>query len=125
MPGRFRGVATTDIAVQAKAPYPGYLGVTRRARQNREGGTLTAYILIQATPDADRSQLARAVAQLPGVDRVQAVSGPYDVIAEAREDAAALTRMTVPEIARLSGVLRVITSPIESPFVPTNQEAAL
>jgi DNA-binding Lrp family transcriptional regulator len=85
---------------------------------------VTAYVLIQATPDADRLQLAQAVAQLPGVDRVQSVSGPYDLIAEVREDASTLTRMTVPEIARLSGVLRVITSPIESPFVLTNQEAA-
>ena len=85
---------------------------------------MTAYILIQASPGADRSQLAQAVALLPGVNRAQSVSGPYDVIAEAREDASTVTRITVPEIARLSGVLRVITSPIESPFVLANQEAS-
>lgn len=84
---------------------------------------MTAYILIQATPGADRSQLAQAVALLPGVNRAESVSGPYDVIAEVREDSSTLTGITVPEIARLSGVLRVISSPIEPAFVLTSQEA--
>jgi hypothetical protein len=65
-----------------------------------------AYILIQAEPGTD-GQLARDVGELAGVRRVERVTGPYDLIAEA-DDAG--IHALVPRIQELDGVLRALTS---------------
>jgi hypothetical protein len=67
------------------------------------------YILIQAMPQADRMELVRWVVEVPGVERVEAVTGPYDLIAEARSDDAT---GLLGAIAGLGGVLRAIDAPV-------------
>jgi hypothetical protein len=67
------------------------------------------YILIQATPQTDRMELVRWVVGVPGVERVEVVTGPYDLIAQARsEDADGL----LSAIVGLTGVLRAIDAPV-------------
>jgi hypothetical protein len=44
------------------------------------------YILIQARAQTDQMELMRWVGAVPGVERVEAVTGPYDLIAEAHSD---------------------------------------
>ena len=70
---------------------------------------MKAYILIQAEPGTD-GRLARDVAGVPGVVRVERVAGPYDVIAEA--DLGGSGGDAVPRIQRLHGVLRALTSTV-------------
>ena len=70
---------------------------------------MKAYILIQAEPGTD-DRLARDVAGVPGVVRVERVAGPYDVIAEADLDGSGGD--AVPRIQRLHGVLRALTSTV-------------
>jgi hypothetical protein len=67
------------------------------------------YILIQAMPQTDRRELVRWVVGVPGVDRVEAVTGPYDLIAEARSDDAL---SVLGAIAEIGGVLRAIDAPV-------------
>jgi hypothetical protein len=67
-----------------------------------------AYILIQAEPGTD-GKLAREVAEVDGVGRVERVTGPYDLIAEAEWSEGSM-RVVVPRIQGLDGVLRVLTS---------------
>jgi hypothetical protein len=67
-----------------------------------------AYILIQAEPGAD-GKLAREVADVEGVGRVERVTGPYDLIAEAEWSEGGM-RAVLPRIRGLEGVLRVLTS---------------
>jgi DNA-binding Lrp family transcriptional regulator len=61
------------------------------------------YILIQAVPGVDLRALARQVDRLPGVERVQVVTGPYDLIAEGRSEDPRALRLA---ISKLEGVLR-------------------
>jgi hypothetical protein len=67
------------------------------------------YILIQAMPQIDRMELVRWVVGVPGVERVEAVTGAYDLIAEARSDDAT---DLLGAIAALDGVLRAIDAPV-------------
>jgi Lrp/AsnC ligand binding domain len=59
------------------------------------------YILIQAVPGVDLRALARQVDRLPGVERVQVVTGPYDLIAEGRSEDPRALRLA---ISKLDGV---------------------
>jgi hypothetical protein len=68
-----------------------------------------AYILIQTEPGTD-GRLARDVAGVPGVTRVERVAGPYDVIAEA--DLRGVGAEAVPRIRGLDGVLRALPSTV-------------
>ena len=70
---------------------------------------MRAYILIQTEPGTD-DRLARDVAGVPGVTRVERVAGPYDVIAEADLRGAGLE--AVPMIRGLDGVLRALPSTV-------------
>ena len=70
---------------------------------------MKTYILIQAMPQVDRSELVQWVVRVPGVDRVEAVTGPYDLIAEARSDDAV---GVLGAIAEIGGVLRAIDAPV-------------
>lgn len=72
-----------------------------------------AYILIQAEPRANSSELAEQVARVPGVTKAERVHGAYDVIAEVdRSSIAASPRTAASRIHELEGVLRAIPLPI-------------
>jgi hypothetical protein len=70
---------------------------------------MTAYVLVQAWPNADFDELAQTIAQVAGVRKAERVSGPFDVIAE-------LGPIGLPaaasQIGELSGVLRAIPLPL-------------
>jgi DNA-binding Lrp family transcriptional regulator len=70
---------------------------------------ITAYVLIQ-TEVGEAGQVARAAAEIEGVQQAQPVVGPYDVIvrAEARS-MDALGRLVVSRIQVISGVTRTLT----------------
>jgi DNA-binding Lrp family transcriptional regulator len=85
------------------------------------------YILIQVERGAD-PQVAREVAAIPGVRRVERVSGPYDLIAEA-DGGEVDGPGAVPRIQALTGVLRALGSLVlegagEGPEGEDEREAA-
>src|SRR5688572_5289717 len=80
----------------------------RRALQ-KEVVHVKTYILIQAMAQTHRMELVRLVGAMPGVERVEAVTGPYDLIAEAHSDDAT---GLLGAIAGLSSVLRAIDAPV-------------
>ena len=74
--------------------------------------TVGAYILIQ-TGVGRASDVAAQMRRLPGVSSVDAVAGPYDVIARAEADTIdALGRFVVSQVQPIDGVTRTLTSPI-------------
>jgi DNA-binding Lrp family transcriptional regulator len=74
--------------------------------------TVGAYILIQ-TGVGRASDVAAQMRRLPGVSSVDAVAGPYDVIARAEADTIdALGRFVVSQMQPIDGVTRTLTSPI-------------
>lgn len=74
--------------------------------------TVGAYILIQ-TEVGQAPDVAAKVGRLPGVSTVDAVAGPYDVIARAEaETIDALGRFVVSRVQPIDGVTRTLTSPI-------------
>ena len=89
---------------------------------------MKAFILIQAEPGTD-GKLAREVAEVDGVGRVERVTGPYDLIAEAEWSQGGMQAL-LPRIQGLQGVLRVLTSlvldgsPATSPVTGVAREAA-
>lgn len=68
-----------------------------------------AYILIQTEVGKAR-EVAGSIGQIPGVARVDAVTGPYDVIvlAEAR-NVDELGKMIVSQVQLVSGITRTLT----------------
>ncbi|HEY8471297.1 MAG TPA: Lrp/AsnC ligand binding domain-containing protein [Natronosporangium sp.] len=68
-----------------------------------------AYILIQTEVGKARD-VAAAISQIQGVARVDAVTGPYDVIvlAEAR-NVDELGKMIVSQVQLVSGITRTLT----------------
>ncbi|MBE3000095.1 Lrp/AsnC ligand binding domain-containing protein [Nocardiopsis sp. HNM0947] len=71
-----------------------------------------AYILIQ-TEVGHASEVAGRVRDIPGVDEAHDVTGPYDVIVQARaDDVDALGSLVVARIQRLDGIARTLTCPI-------------
>jgi DNA-binding Lrp family transcriptional regulator len=71
-----------------------------------------AYILIQAGV-GQASDVAAEVRTLPGVSSVDAVTGPYDVIARVEADTVdALGRMVVGKVQMIDGITRTLTCPI-------------
>ena len=70
---------------------------------------MQTYILIQAMPTADLTELIREVAPMQGIELTEAVTGPYDLIVKARtEEAGDL----LAALVELDGVLRVIDAPV-------------
>ena len=85
---------------------------------------MKAYILIQAEPETD-GRLAGEVAEVEGVGRVERVTGPYDLIAEAEWSEAGM-RTLLPRIRGVQGVLRVLTSLVldgSGPAAPVSGKA--
>jgi DNA-binding Lrp family transcriptional regulator len=70
---------------------------------------VAAYVLIQ-TEVGKAGSVARAIAEIKGVHGVEAVAGPYDVIARAEargiDD---LGRLIVSRIQAVNGVTRTLT----------------
>jgi DNA-binding Lrp family transcriptional regulator len=70
---------------------------------------VAAYVLIQ-TEVGRAGQVASAIAAIKGVHRVEAVAGPYDIIARAEargmDD---LGRLVVSRIQAVNGVTRTLT----------------
>ena len=73
---------------------------------------VSAYILI-LTEVGKAAQVAAAVAEVPGVESAEDVTGPYDVIARARaNDVDELGRMVVARIQAIPGIDRTLTCPV-------------
>jgi DNA-binding Lrp family transcriptional regulator len=73
---------------------------------------VTAYILIQ-TEVGKAAQVARDIVQIKGVQQVEDVTGPYDVIvrAEAR-NLDELGRLVVAQVQAVDGITRTLTCPV-------------
>lgn len=73
---------------------------------------VSAYILI-LTEVGKAAQVAAAVADLPGVEAADDVTGPYDVIVRAKaNDVDELGRMVVARIQAIHGIDRTLTCPV-------------
>jgi DNA-binding Lrp family transcriptional regulator len=71
-----------------------------------------AYILIQ-TEVGKGAHVTKEVSAIEGVTVVDAVTGPYDVIARAEgKDLDALSRAVLLKIQEVDGVTRTLTCPI-------------
>jgi len=74
--------------------------------------TVGAFILIQ-TDMGQVSAVAAQVRRLPGVSSVDAITGPYDVIARAEaETIDALASFVIRRLHPIDGVTRTLTCPI-------------
>jgi Lrp/AsnC family transcriptional regulator, regulator for asnA, asnC and gidA len=72
--------------------------------------TVRAYVFIETTPGKP-SQVAEAMAKLPGVKVAHPVTGSYDIIAFVEvKDVAALGEFVSARLHRLPGVLRTTTN---------------
>jgi DNA-binding Lrp family transcriptional regulator len=70
---------------------------------------VSAYILI-LTQVGKAASVARAVAEIPGVEAAEDVTGPYDVIVRAQaQDVDELGRMIVARVQAVDGVDRTVT----------------
>ncbi len=69
-----------------------------------------AYVLITVTPGNVRDAI-KEIREIPGVVRADAVTGPYDVIAEVKgESIEDVGRSVVQKIQVINGVERTLTS---------------
>ena len=74
--------------------------------------SVRAYVLIQ-TEVGRAASVAKAVRELPHVERSDDVTGPYDVIALAEtESVEELGRIVVTRIQMVEGITRTLTCPI-------------
>ncbi|MCZ6788616.1 MAG: Lrp/AsnC ligand binding domain-containing protein [Chloroflexi bacterium] len=68
-----------------------------------------AYILIETTVGKSRN-VAQALKSLPGVDTVDAVTGPYDIIAVVEApDLNAVGDLVTSQIHTINGIVRTVT----------------
>ena len=73
---------------------------------------ISAYVFIECTAGAAR-EVSNEVGQIPGVQRSNATTGPYDVIALVEaSDVNVLGDFIVSKIQNISGVLRTQTNVI-------------
>ncbi len=73
-----------------------------------------AFVLIQ-TEVGKAAAVASALADLEGVVRSSAVTGPYDVIVDAQaEDIDALGKLVASKVPSVSGIVRTVTCPVVS-----------
>ncbi|GHC93549.1 AsnC family transcriptional regulator [Nocardiopsis terrae] len=71
-----------------------------------------AYILIQ-TEVGQAAEVANRIRGIAGVEEAHDVTGPYDVIVQAKaDDIDALGTLVVARIQRLEGIDRTLTCPI-------------
>ena len=71
-----------------------------------------AYILIQ-TEGGKASAVAKAIAEIPGVNLAEGITGPYDVIMRAQaptmED---FGRLILSKVQSVPGITRTLTCPV-------------
>ena len=73
---------------------------------------VSAYILI-LTEVGRAAEVARAVAEIDGVDAAEDVTGPYDVIARAESNTVdELGKMVVSRVQMIDGITRTLTCPV-------------
>ena len=73
---------------------------------------VTAYVLI-LTEVGKAADVASAVAEIPGVEAADDVTGPYDVIVRASaKDVDELGRLVVARIQAVEGIDRTLTCPV-------------
>jgi DNA-binding Lrp family transcriptional regulator len=78
-------------------------------RREVSAGMLSAYVLIQ-TEVGKAGQVAQAIGGIDGVQRVEDVAGPYDVIARVQAPGMdELGRLVVARIQAVDGVTRTLT----------------
>lgn len=71
-----------------------------------------AYVLVQ-TEVGKSTEVARAIAELPGVESAVDVTGPYDVIvAVAAPSVDEVGSMVVSTIQKVPGITRTLTCPV-------------
>jgi DNA-binding Lrp family transcriptional regulator len=71
-----------------------------------------AYILIQ-TEVGKAAQVAKEVADIPGVNAAEDVTGPYDVIVRAEAKSVDdLGKLVVAKIQAVEGITRTLTCPV-------------
>lgn len=71
-----------------------------------------AYILIQ-TEVGRAAEVAHLIADIPGVQSSEAVTGPYDAIVyAAADDVDALGKLVVSRIQSVDGITRTLTCPV-------------
>ena len=71
-----------------------------------------AYILIQ-TEVGRAADVARSIAEIPGVTLAEDVTGPYDVIARAESPTVdELGKMVVSRVQMIDGITRTLTCPV-------------
>lgn len=74
--------------------------------------SVTAYVLIQ-TEVGKAAQVASEVAAIEGVTQAHDVTGPYDVILQARADTVDdLGQMIVSRVQLIEGITRTLTCPV-------------
>jgi DNA-binding Lrp family transcriptional regulator len=73
---------------------------------------ITAYVLIQ-TEVGEAGQVARAAAEIEGVQQAQPLVGPYDVIVRAEaKNVDDLGKLVVAKIQAVEGITRTLTCPV-------------
>lgn len=73
---------------------------------------VSAYVFVLTDMDKTAA-VAEAIAKIPGVDDVDVVTGPYDVIVKASADTMdELGQMVVGSVQKVPGINRTITSPV-------------
>ncbi len=71
-----------------------------------------AYVLIQ-TEVGKAAEVAKQIAEIPGVARAEAVTGPYDAIVHAKaDDVDSLGKLVVARIQAVDGITRTLTCPV-------------
>jgi DNA-binding Lrp family transcriptional regulator len=73
---------------------------------------VTAYILIQ-TEVGKAAQVAKAIADITGVQSAEDVTGPYDVIVKAEApNVDDLGKLVVAKVQAVDGITRTLTCPV-------------
>lgn len=73
---------------------------------------VTAYILIQ-TEVGKAAQVAKAIADINGVQSAEDVTGPYDVIVKAQaSNVDDLGKLVVARVQSVDGITRTLTCPV-------------
>jgi DNA-binding Lrp family transcriptional regulator len=73
---------------------------------------VSAYVFVLTEMD-QTSAVAEAIREIDGVDDVDVVTGPYDVIVKASADTMdELGQMVVRSVQKVPGINRTITSPV-------------
>lgn len=84
---------------------------------------MRGYILVQADPRADRHELAREIARIPGVDRAEHVTGGFDVIAKV--GGSVVDRTFLSRVNGMPGVLRALPLPFPGALIRVPELASL